>query len=826
MATEVMMGASTLPFPPNGQDSVDEFAELEKIVKLRDVIYADKHPRFKPPHSTSCHKVQNSTTITSPPKAVVENSRPLILPSPRVPRPIITDRAQSKADSQISDVLLAKSDVLIKAENNLKRDRIEKGLKQQLENKILEDRLRSDGRNRDNEDGDLDVEDILVRAQALVRNFGYHDLENASASQSGKKRSIDDINSDVFSMDQSQFEYSSSRNMDRETDIGEQSVMDHDIMDIDRTDDDLTRARPRNTTETTQNKEKVLNAWPGPRSAIQEAPGHRRPRTPREQTSQKVSATQGQSTNTPVSIQHPISTSEGQKAPDLTREGPVPRSPLQSPQYSAIRAEEPIGQQHVRATTAAMLTTPNLVIDLRGEPEERPRETVPVEPRSSPYIKREPVTRPPSVMGTPRRSVSPDRHIIRMEAPQVRNSYYEYPEPPRYHYTHSFPPAHVHPAYDPYYRVPYAYPPPPPLDYGARPYGGVYPSPRYPIYDDYNRLYHHQPPHVVPMHPPPLPVLPPPRSPEALRLSSRVPERRPISPVIYRRRHNSRSLSPHRPPDGPPPLRPVMERTPSRAPPISPLTQKEYYERHPIAAPPPDRYIDPYHPRVYVSYSLPERPVYYDDGYYAAEPRPLPPPPQFVGHPPHTPSTRDIRESSAAPRAGTITSYRDRDYFYPTPSPMAPPLRSYAPIIEHRDYREIPRDTHSYRAKSARLEYPRVSGQDIVRSASVRPELNQHSVYPLPTHSLQATATVHRGVNTRPDSPRVLYRAEEGTFMRGANEPGRDRGYERAREADERREYVDSENPRQYGDREEQRRFPRGEGRKEGYYVDQPSPRR
>lgn len=818
-----MIGASTLPFPPNGQDSVDEFAELEKIVKLRDVIYADKHPRFKPPHSTSCHKVQNSTTIASPPKAVVENSRPLILPSPRVPRPIITDRAQSKVDSQISNVLLAKSDVLIKAENNLKRDRIEKGLKQQLENKILEDRLRSDGRNRDNEDGDLDVEDILVRAQALVRNFGY-DLENAPANQSGKKKSIDDINSDVLSMDQSQFEYSSSKNMDRETDIGEQSVMghdNHDIMDIDRTDDDLTRARLGNITETTQNKEKVLNTWPSLHSTIQDVPGRKRPRTPREQTSQKVSATQGQSSNTPTPVQLPISTSEGQRAPDLIREGPAPRSPLQSPRYPAIRAEEPIAPQLVRATTATMLAAPNLVIDLRDEPEERLRETVPIESRRSPYIKREPVTRPPSIMGTPRRSVSPDRHIIRVEAHPVRNSYYEYPEPPRYHYPHSFPPAHVHPAYDPYYRVPYAYPPPPPLDYGARAYGSVYSSPRYPIYDDYSRLYHHQPPHVVPMHPPPLPVLPPPRSPEALRVSSRVPERRPISPSIYRRRHGSRSLSPHRSLDGNPPLRPALERAPSRTPAIAPLTQKEYYERHPVAAP-PGRYIDPYRPRFYVPYPPLERPVYYDDGYYAAEPRPLPPPPQFVGHPPHTPSAREIRESSTAPRAGTITSYRDREYFYPPPSPMAPPLRSYAPI-EHRDYREIPRDT--YRAKSARLEYPRVSEQDIVRSASVRPELNQHNVYPLPTQSLQATATVHRGVNTRPESPRILYRAEERAFMRGANEPERDHVYERAREADERREYVDNENQRQYGDREEQRRYSRGEGRREGYYVDQPSPR-
>lgn len=812
------MGASTLPFPPNGQDSVDEFAELEKIVKLRDVIYADKHPRFKPPHSTSCHKAQNSTTAASPSKVVVENSRPLILPSPRVPRPIIADRAQSKVDSQISNVLLAKSDVLIKAENNLKRDRIEKGLKQQLENKILEDRLRSDGRNRDNEDEDLDVEDILVRAQALVRNFGYHDPENASASLSGKKRSIDDINSDVFSMDQSQFEYSSSRNMDRETDIGDQSVMDHDnhdIMEIDRTDDDLTRARPRNTTEATQNKEKVLNAWPGPRSAIQDAPVHKRPRTPQEQTSQKVSATQGQSSNTPVPIQHPISTSGGQKAPGLTHEGPAPRSPLQNPRYSAPRAEEPIAPQPVRATTANMLATPNLVIDLRGEPEERPGETVPIESRRSPYIKREPVTRPPSIMGTPRRSVSPDRHIIRMEAHPVRNSYYEYPEPPRYHYPHSFPPAHVHPVYDPYYRVPYAYPPPPPLDYGARPYGGAYSSPRYPIYDDYNRLYHHQSPHVVPMHPPPLPVLPPPRSPEALRLSSRIPERRPLSPSIYRRRHSSRSLSPLRPLDGPPPFRPAVERAPSHAPPIAPLAQKEYYERHPVAAPPPGRYIDPYHPRFYVPYPPPERPVYYDDAYYAAEPRPLPPPPQFVGHPPHTPSARDIRESSAAPRVGTIASYRDRDYFYSTPSPMAPTLRSYAPI-EHRGYREIPRDTHVFRAQSARLEYPRVSDQDLVRSASVRPELNQHSVYPLPTQSLQATATAQRGVITRPESPRALYRVEEGTFMRRANDPGRDRGYERVREIDERRDYIDSENQRQYVDREEQRQYPRGE----------PSPRR
>ena len=856
MALEVMaVSTMHLPFPSNGVhgQAVDEFAELEKIVKLRDAVYADKHPRFKPPHSTNptfSQKAHNSATA-SPSIVVTENTRPFIPPSPRVPRPINTSgktttvRTQGVADPQINDVLLAKSDVLIKAENNLKRDRIERELKQQLENKILEDRMRPEEMNREAHHDDLDVARIIARAQSLVNDFAVHEPNAAPRYPSRKKKSLDDINSDAASVDQLQYEDNSPTNVDKETDTGEQSPVDHDMMEIDRPSPPPGPAMPGNGSEV--DKGKVLNTRSGPAS-IPNIPANRRPRITQEPGSQKAGGDIDRSRYPPspkTPAEAPLGREDDAPAPmhhTGVREGATPRSPMQAPRYSATRTEEPAAPQPVRAAAdVTRLAAQDLIIDLRDdEVEQRPREPIHQESRRSPPIKPEPGTRPPSVVGRARRSASP---ATRVEGYSSRGPYYEYPELPRYPYPHTIPAGHSLPAYDPYYRGPYGYPPPPappppPPEYSTRSYGGVYSSSRHPIYDDYGRLYHHPPPHVIPIHPRPLPVIPHPRSPEPLRHSSRAPERRPASSEIHRRRHCSRSLSPGRVLEGTQVIRPIVERTASRAQSLAPVSHRDYYERHvhPIHLP-PGHYIDPY-PGYYAPYPTSGRTIYYDEGrYYAAPPpRPLPPTPHYIAELP-PPLPREFRDGSVAPRAVASASYRGRDYFYPPLSPMAPPPRPHA-AVDYREYREFPREGHDGRARSARPEAVRVREEELLRSASVRPELSHRisiSSYappppppppppPLPVYP--PPPAVYRAMSAKPEQ------VEERAYMRGANElPGRERNVdvqprERAidREAEELRRYREVEEHRRYRVGEEQRRYSivRGEerGRAPAVYHD------
>ena len=859
MALEVMaVSMMHLPFPSNGvhgQAVVDEFAELEKIIKLRDAIYADKHPRFKPPHSTNpafSQKAHNSTT-TSPSIVVTENTRPFIPPSPRVPRPINTSgktatvRVQSLADPQINDVLLAKSDVLIKAENNLKRDRIERELKQQLENRMLEDRMKPDEMSREAHPNDLDVASIIAQAQSLVNGLVIHE-PNTPGYPSRKKKSPDGINSDAVSVDQLQYEDSSPTNVDKETDNGDQSPMDHDMMEIDRTGPPLVSTTLGNSSEV--DKKKVLNTWSGPASTPN-IPANRRPHTPQEPGTQKARADIVRS-RYPLSPKGPALFDREDSAPTAMhytsfREEATLRSPMQAPRYSATRTEEPVAPQPVRAAAnVTRLAAQDLIIDLRDdEVEERPREPVHQESRHSPFIKPEPGTRQPSVVRTARRSASP---AVRVERYSGRRSYYEYPELPRYPYPQPIPAGHALPAYDPYYRGPYAYPPPPPPppEYSTRSYGGVYS--RHSIYDDYGRLYHNPPSHVIPIHPRPLPVIPHPRSPEPLRHSSRAPERRPISPEIHRRRHSSRSLSPGRTLEDTSAIRPIVERAASRAQSLAPVSHRDYYERHvhPVHLP-LGHYVDPY-PGYYAPYPTSERTIYYDEGrYYAAQPRPLPAPPHYLAELPPPPLPREFRDGSVAPRGVASASYRERDYFYSPLSPMAPPPRPHV-AVDYREYRELPRDGHGGRATSVRPETVRVREEELLRSVSVRPELSHHvpisgyappppppplpPVYPPPP-------TIYRTMSARPEPIREVYRGEERPYIRGANElAGRERDVdvqprERAvdREAEELRRYREIEEHRKYRDGEEQRRYSitRGEehGRAPAVYHDRRySPRR
>jgi hypothetical protein len=137
--------ATAFPNSIHGDGAPEEELDFLKIICLRNEIYMGKHPRFKPPSIRSLPPRKES-----PPPATVQA------------KPSGTQTQQNAtAKNQIDDVLLAKSDILIKAETSLKRQRIEQDIKHQLEQRKLDNRVGIDIRNgraiADENDPDLDT---------------------------------------------------------------------------------------------------------------------------------------------------------------------------------------------------------------------------------------------------------------------------------------------------------------------------------------------------------------------------------------------------------------------------------------------------------------------------------------------------------------------------------------------------------------------------------------------------------------------------------------------------------------------------------------------
>ncbi|KAF2193233.1 hypothetical protein K469DRAFT_735188 [Zopfia rhizophila CBS 207.26] len=169
--------------PPEAQRIADFY---DKLLQLRDEVFAGKHPRIHLPPTVleqvaPCH-AQNTPPFSSKPTtngtpSGSHSSHPLpprpesslqhyppptgySSPAQNAQRPFTA----KSTSSGIDPVLLTKSDHLIRAELQLKRQQLERGLKDQLDKKA---------KNGDKEvpidDGRFDVEQILTKAQELVK---------------------------------------------------------------------------------------------------------------------------------------------------------------------------------------------------------------------------------------------------------------------------------------------------------------------------------------------------------------------------------------------------------------------------------------------------------------------------------------------------------------------------------------------------------------------------------------------------------------------------------------------------------------------------------
>jgi len=159
-----------------------EILEYQRIVQFKDAVLAGTHPRVKiPPHLAA--KSTNSTRHVPSPTNSTPNSSYVAKPPPytatqtqdqhsyftnptsnRTPSSV-NGHANKPGKSEIDPIFLQKSDDLIKAEMMLQRQRLERSLRDQIEDQ----RHKAKALLQTSESlPNFDISEVLVKAQALV----------------------------------------------------------------------------------------------------------------------------------------------------------------------------------------------------------------------------------------------------------------------------------------------------------------------------------------------------------------------------------------------------------------------------------------------------------------------------------------------------------------------------------------------------------------------------------------------------------------------------------------------------------------------------------
>lgn len=180
-AQESRLGPS--PLSNFSEEQRHAFQQYETIVRFSDAVFSGKHPRIKPPSSIA--PTQNSIHPRAKPAAaaVVEaigfssdqrvpltngQSSDLIASPSHAPAPNSTSTVSKpfgSGNTKINPILLEKSDDLIKAEIQLQRQRLERSLKEELEQRRAAARNTAQGEP----DVDFDLSDVLSKALTLVQ---------------------------------------------------------------------------------------------------------------------------------------------------------------------------------------------------------------------------------------------------------------------------------------------------------------------------------------------------------------------------------------------------------------------------------------------------------------------------------------------------------------------------------------------------------------------------------------------------------------------------------------------------------------------------------
>jgi hypothetical protein len=186
---------------PVALPKLDEAQEYEKILSISDEIFSGAHPRLKVPQQF-VRKVlprtfQNSVVTNAQITMVEAPESKAQQPNPSTPRPTNTQSASStnptsggrsaggpsrvapNLSSEIDPIFLTKSDGLVRAEIQLQRQRVERALREQVDQRRLEARQRPSTQEAK---PDFDVSDVLIKALRIVMPMPSIDVHKANGT--------------------------------------------------------------------------------------------------------------------------------------------------------------------------------------------------------------------------------------------------------------------------------------------------------------------------------------------------------------------------------------------------------------------------------------------------------------------------------------------------------------------------------------------------------------------------------------------------------------------------------------------------------------------
>jgi len=745
------MASGAVPLPGTAQalpaDTPEEIRDYQRIIGLRNEIYMGKHPRFKPPSivrpapqpaaAVAPSESSNKPTTASGNKPTTPAATPAAVVAAPQNTPANTTTTSTAAAGHIEDILLAKSDVLVKAETTLKRQRIENEVRNQLEHKKNEARLGmevKDGKAVADAENDVDLEAALETAGIRLKPVERPEDPSSANKLKG------------FFGDKGERDDRGDRDRGDGGDMARKS------------DDAL--ARRHGTVEDRFDNQRATGT--AGVQATKEAPA--------DPPHSRVVETLREREKRPPALPLPLQPQpQPQPSQDSSRPGypanNLLRTPLASPRprYSATsQVRSPAAPQPVRPANVARVESQNRIIELENAGRLSPlppahNVQVPAKraKQSSPdrIIKRESGDISPFPREDyPRRVMSPEnvgalQPLSRESVPPPGRPSYRVPPDVATQAYHQNPPLYGQPAHrypvEAYpYQDPYAHPPPagdyrrPYVSpYAAPPSASPYYAPR-PVYEDYGR-YGSKPPSVRPPF-----------------------SRRSASPSdLYARRRSSRSRSPDR--GG---RRDFMMDIPGqmdqRMPPEGSPGPKRA-RLMPYGAGPDLRTAD----AAGIDYAYPPPPrrerVYYE-GRAASYPPQVPlHPARYAEEPPFVVARP---ESAMYRREEDYRGYREREY--PGPSQARSPMslaEPYTPVPEYarpptRAAMGVPPDGLEYPPRAGADYYGRLDGR-----ASVRPGEGSYLPPPSRQASVRPDAVeyygerAYRAASVRPDLERDRY---------------------------------------------------------------------
>ncbi|KAI9736093.1 MAG: hypothetical protein M1818_006269 [Claussenomyces sp. TS43310] len=215
-----MAQGAVATMPTNGvtsgrAQSMHEIEELRKIVRFRDAVLAGHHPQFKVPANVVAPRHTSSPNVpqprSNPPPSTApsttadrhgeEGASPYNEKSERLATRTITQQPSmgksassgsildKAAKSGINPILLEKSDDLIKAEIQLQRQRLERALREQVEQRRIS--LKAALQTSESLP-DFDLSDVLFKALTIVHPSTASDVEPSVGGRLSASDSFDE----------------------------------------------------------------------------------------------------------------------------------------------------------------------------------------------------------------------------------------------------------------------------------------------------------------------------------------------------------------------------------------------------------------------------------------------------------------------------------------------------------------------------------------------------------------------------------------------------------------------------------------------------------